>query len=183
MGNIKNFDNSKKKNNKSKWTQKESESLSNKIEKYMISTPTPSGSITGSDFKYTFKVDEFGMRGLNKYKNILQSPECDCGCGGKAMPVFEDKDDLYEFCGYVLENEDCDNCAIFLVHKDGMQEITHKHWVYDEDNEEEDLVISLISPKKSNAEIDFFSKMDALLGLHCYGLMIEHENGAWEICE
>ena len=90
---------------------------------------------------------------------------------------------VYEFCGYVLENEDCDNCAIFLVHKDGMQEITHKHWVYDEDNEEEDLVISLISPKKSNVEIDFFPKMDALLGLHCYGLMIEHENVAWEICE
>lgn len=131
---------------------------------------------------YTLKVNEFAMRGLNKYKNILSAPECDCGCGGKGKPIFDNKDDLYNFCGTVLENNGCENSAIFLIHKDGKQEIVYGHVEYDEVSKENLYISTLLSGKK-DTPADFFAKFDADVGLHCYGLMIEKDGNSWEICE
>ena len=134
---------------------------------------------------YNFKVDEFAMRSLNKYRNFMSAPECDCGCGGKGRLIFETKEELYGFCNAVLGDMDCCECAIFIIHNDGIQEIIYKHLEWDEDVEEECVSIDLLSPKNDKVlqDTDFFAKLDAEFGFHCYGLMIERDNGSWEICE
>lgn len=171
--NISNF-NSKKKANKSK---KVKDTLDQIINNQSTKSPM-------NKFNYQYKVDEFAMRSLNKYKNFLSAPECECGCGGKAMPILED-DDVYEFCGCALSDIECENCAIFLIHKDGKQEIVHKHSYWDEETDDEEISIDVLSTKnkKDDLEIDFFAKLDATLQFHHYALMIEHDDNAWEICE
>ena len=162
--------------------------LNKKITKQSTSKKSTSTSkkkdSTPLSFNYTFKVDEFAMRSLNKYKNFLTAPDCECGCGGKSMPILED-DEVYDFCGCVLSDMECDNCAIFLVHKDGKQEIVHKHIIWDEDTDDEEISIDVLSmkDKKCDLEIDFFAKVDAMLQFHHYALLLERDNDVWDICE
>ena len=127
---------------------------------------------------YSFKVDEFAMRGLNKYRNILSAPDCDYGCGGKGCPMFEDKEVLHDFCSEMLYENGCMNSAIFLVFKDGKQEIVWGHT----DEDDHKYQISLFTGDKLTP-VDIFAHFDADAGLHCYGLMIEKDNNLWEICE
>ena len=175
MGNnISNFNsNSKKRTSKSKGTKDTLDQIINN----QSSSPI-------KDFKYQYKVDEFAMRSLNKYKNFLTAPDCECGCGDKSMTILED-DDVYDFCGCVLSDIECDNCAIFLVHKDGKQEIVHKHIIWDEDTDDEEVSIDVLSTKnkKDDLEIDFFAKVDAMLQFHHYALLLERDNNVWDICE
>ena len=119
---------------------------------------------------YSFKVDEFAMRGLNKYRNILSAP--------KRCPMFEDEEVLHDFCSEMLYQNGCGNSAIFLVFKDGKQEIVWGHT--DEDDHE--YQVSLFTGDKLTP-VDIFAHFDADAGLHCYGLMIEKDNNLWEICE
>ena len=133
---------------------------------------------------YNFKVDEFRVRGLNKYRNILSAPVCECGCGGKGKLVIDKLQELYDLCAAVLFDNGCGNSAIFLEHRSGKMEIVYCHVVYDKETEEPDLEISTLSPKKGAIQDnDFFSMFDAEERLHCYGLIIERDKGQWEICE
>ena len=130
---------------------------------------------------YKIKIDEFAMRGLNKYRNILTAPDCDCGCGGKGNLFFESRDELIGFCGSLLMDIDCDNCAIFLVHNDGLQEMILKSLEWDEEDKDVYPQISSLTSKLNQA--DLFAEMDAEFGLHCYGMMIEQDDNVWAICE
>ena len=133
---------------------------------------------------YNFKVDEFRVRGLNKYRNILSAPSCECGCGGKGKLIINKLQELYDLCAAALFDNGCGNSAIFLEHRSGKMEIVYCHVVYDEETEEPDLEISTLSPKKGTIQDnDFFSMFDAEERLHCYGLIIERDKGQWEICE
>ena len=149
--------------------------------KTISSTSSSTPNIKPLDFK--FKVNEFAVRGLNKYKNFLTAPECDCGCGEKGRPMFETIDDLHNFCGSILYENGCGNSAIFLVFKNGKQEVLHCHEIWDE-KDNESLIVSVISPKKGfQLDNDFFAAFDADMILHCYGLLIEKDDNCWEICE
>lgn len=133
---------------------------------------------------YGFKINEFAMRGLNKYKNFLTAPECECGCGGKGLLLADNDKDLYDILGSVLYDNGCGNSAVFIVHKDGKQEVIHCHEIWNEESDEADLDINVLSPKSSTKlDNDFFAQLDADMCLHCYGLVIEREKGQWEICE
>ena len=145
------------------------------------SSYTEVGTLNSKLLDFEFKIDEFAMRGLNKYRNFLTSPDCDCGCGGKGRPVFDTREELIGFCGSILFDMDCSNCAIFLVHKDGKQEAILKMVEWDEDTDDVEEHIASISTKDNTA--DSFAIIDAEYGLHCYGLMIEKEDGVWMICE
>ena len=129
---------------------------------------------------YTFHIDEFAVRGLNKYQNVLSAPDCGCGCGGKAMPVFESDDELFSFCGSVLIDNGCTHSAIFLVHKDGRQQVILTVPNFDEETGEE--YIEKIGSFSGN-DADMFAQVDAELGFHCYGMLIEKDNNCWQICE
>lgn len=140
---------------------------------------------------YNFKVNEFRVRGLNKYRNILSAPKCEqselvceCGCDGKGKLIINKLQELYDLCAAVLFDNGCGNSAIFLEHRSGKMEIVYCHVVYDKETEEPDLEISTLSPKKGTIQDnDFFSIFDAEERLHCYGLIIERDKGQWEICE
>ena len=38
-----------------------------------------------------FIPEWFGIYGLDKEKNFLQAPVCECGCGGKAVLLLKDE--------------------------------------------------------------------------------------------
>jgi len=177
--NISAIDNANKKSKSSKvFGSKKSTNASSNI------TPLPSISKISS-FASQLKPDEFAMRSLNKYRNFMSAPECDCGCGGKGRVILKTSDDVHDFCGAVLSDNDCCECAIFLVYNDGMQEIVHKHLDWDDEEEDEVVCISVLSPKNKKilTDVDFFAQFDASFNLHCYGLMVERDNHDWEICE
>jgi len=59
----------------------------------------------------------FAYYGLDKNKNFLQAPICKCGCGQYASILLTDKD-VPGFMYELLEEHDCDYCAIFTVKND-----------------------------------------------------------------
>lgn len=132
-----------------------------------------------ADYKdIKFKVDEFAMRGLNKYRNFLSSPTCD-DCGSTGYLQFETDHDVYEFCTALIGEHGCYDSAIFMVFKDGTQRIALANPEYNEDAEEVTITgVHILQDQDINA----FAKLDADLRLCCYGLIIERDNG-WEICE
>ena len=116
----------------------------------------------------------FGAYGLDKEKNFLQAPVCECGCGGKAVLLLKDEKELFGFMFNVLMDHECNHCAIFARRNDG--------YMYAElkvENETDDPVM-LFGQKDNN---DFFKEWDDELDLHYYGLLVETKNGEWKIIE
>ena len=137
------------------------------------------------DFKllnYSFKVDEYGMRGLNKYRSFMSAPLCEC-CNEPAPLLIEDEEELDRFCYTVLYENGWNNSAIFLVYRDGRQKIVYTETDYYEDDEVENCeYISGISSMYVEGN-DQFAIFDADMGLRCYSLMIEKEKGVWTVEE
>ena len=131
-------------------------------------------------FKYELRINEFAMRGLNKYRNILSAPECKCGCGNKVDILLPTQKELIDFCGTILFENGCCRSAIFLIHHNGKQEVILTVPGYDEEKDIE--YIEGISGFEDQ-NVDAFAKFDAEAGLHCYGMMIEKEPGEWRVCE
>lgn len=136
-------------------------------------------SLNKDILNYEFKVDEFAMRGLNKYRNILKSPKCEC-CDKPALMLIDSKDEMDQFCASILLENECCHSAIFLVEHTGTQRIIFTIPEYDEEENIEYIenIASVIVDGN-----DGFAEFDAEVGLHCYGLIIEKEKGQWMIQE
>lgn len=119
--------------------------------------------------KIKFRAKCFEAYQLNKHRNFLESPRCDCGCGGKALLVAED--DIHQIAAGFLEDHDCPNSAVFLLYDDDYMEAVVKT---------ED-VIEVVTAEKYDRQL--FSIIDAEFRLCCYSLMMETEDGLWEIIE
>lgn len=114
-------------------------------------------------------IDSYIMYGLNKHRAFLAPPTCeDCGHDGDL--VFEDSDDLKEFCGFVLMDHDCENCAIFVVHRDGIYEAFMKM-------DEDEGAIGIIR----SDDMHMFAELDGELRFCCYSLLMETDEGIYEI--
>lgn len=122
-----------------------------------------------------FRPEWFGAYGLDKNKNFLQAPLCECGCGEKTSLVLETKEDLFQFMNVMLIENDCNHCAIFAHAFDGSMYATLKV-----ENESGDPVLLF---KVEESDLGFFKEWDNELDLHCYGLIIETKNGLWKIIE
>lgn len=122
-----------------------------------------------------FRPEWFGAYGLDKNKNFLQSPLCECGCEEKASIVLDTQKDLFQFMNVMLMENDCNHCAIFAYAFDGCMYTALKV-----ENETDDPVL-LFQIKES--DLGFFREWDDELNLHCYGLIIETRNGLWKIIE
>ena len=72
-----------------------------------------------TDKMIKFRPEWFGAYGLDKDKNFLQAPLCECGCGEKANLVLEDIKELFQFMNMMLMENDCNHCAIFAYAFDG----------------------------------------------------------------
>lgn len=133
--------------------------------------------------KTKFRAKCFEAYGLNSFRNFLSAPECECGCGKKAVLCLEDTKVLFGFAHELLADHDCNQCAIFAhSYNDEMFAIVKLDDVegYDECNSEE-YPIHFLGIKETDME--FFKELDAEFGLHCYGLIIQNKDGNWEIID
>lgn len=69
-----------------------------------------------TDNMIKFRPEWFGAYGLDKNKNFLQAPLCECGCGEKMSLVLETNKDLFQFMNVMLIENDCNHCGILLTH-------------------------------------------------------------------
>lgn len=120
-------------------------------------------------------TNNFILYGLNRYRNFLHAPICECGCGEKMYVQLEDEDEVVDFCCEMLAMSGCLSPGMFAVFQNG----TYLAVAFDYDEEEEDL--SIVVGKRK--DMHFFSEFDAEFGLHCYGLICEVRPGEWMIQE
>lgn len=65
-----------------------------------------------------FRPEWFGAYGLDKEKNFMKAPECECGCGEKALLLINNREDLFGVTTSILMENDCNHCAIFAYSYD-----------------------------------------------------------------
>ena len=128
-----------------------------------------------TDNMIKFRSEWFGAYGLDKNKNFLQAPLCECGCGEKMSLVLETNKDLFQFMNEMLIENDCNHCGIFAYAFDGSMYAALKV-----DNETDDSVLFF---QIKESDLGFFREWDDELELHCYGLIIETQRGLWKIIE
>ena len=128
-----------------------------------------------TDNMIKFRPEWFSAYGLDKNKNFLQSPLCECGCGEKMSLVLETNKDLFQFMYAMLMENDCNHCGIFAHAFDGSMYAALKV-----ENETDDPVLFF---QIKESDLGFFREWDDELELHCYGLIIETRKGLWKIIE
>lgn len=134
--------------------------------------------------KYKFRNESFAGYGLNKFKNFIQSPICECGCGGKCSLLLKNREELFGFMYNLLMDNECDCCAIFAHAYDGDMYAAIKCMSDEEDidmDNEDETPVKFFGAKDDYME--FFQEWDGEVGFHCYGLMIETKKGEWKVIE
>ncbi len=120
-------------------------------------------------------TNNFILYSLNRHRNFLKAPVCECGCGQKMYLQLEDEIAVVDFCLEMLAESECEHPGMFAVFQDGVYMALTI--IYDE--EEEDLKIFMGKKR----DMHFFSEFDADFCLHCYGLICEVRPGEWMIQE
>ena len=128
-----------------------------------------------TDNMIKFRPEWFSAYGLDKNKNFLQSPLCECGCGEKMSLVLKTNKDLFQFMYAMLMENDCNHCGIFAYAFDGSMYAALKV-----ENETDDPVLFF---QIKESDLGFFREWDDELELHCYGLIIETRKGLWKLIE
>lgn len=133
--------------------------------------------------KGKFRAKCFEAYGLNNFRNFLAAPECECGCGSKGVLILEDTKDLFGFMNDMLEEHECNHCAIFAHTFDDKMYVAIKLDEVEarEYDDPEEYPIKFLGIEET--DMTFFKEVDAEFGLHCYGLMIQNKDGNWEIIE
>lgn len=121
-----------------------------------------------------FRPEWFEAYGLDKDKNFLQAPVCECGCGSKVSLLINNNKELFHFMYSVLMDNECNHCAIFAHTINDNMFVALKV-----ENESDDRV--LFFGQEDNMK--FFKEWDDEINLHCYGLIIEIKHGEWKIIE
>lgn len=116
------------------------------------------------------QINNYAMYGLNHNRAFMTAPLCECGCGEPALLMLKTKEDVFNFCGSVLSEYDCEMPAIFMVFNDG----TYAAAILDDENEEQLYIVT--SP-----DMHLFSELDGELRFCCYNLITEREPGMWMI--
>ena len=125
-----------------------------------------------------FRNESFAGYGLDKNKNFLQAPKCECGCGGSCSVLLKNREELFSLMYDLLEDNECDCCAVFAHSYDENFYVAIKTDVMIDDEDDEPIKFFGIEN-----DLDFFRDWADNVGLHCYGLLIEHKRGSWKIIE
>lgn len=126
-------------------------------------------------FSWNLENITFHMCGLDKKKNFLESPKCECGCGGKTYIILNSKEEITNLAWQLVSDNDCNCCAVFVILKDNSMVFAYRHG--------ED--IGDISVYETN-KIDDYSDIGLMadeLGLHCYGLICHVKENQYSIIE
>ena len=122
-----------------------------------------------------FRPEWFAAYGLNKEKNYLQAPICECGCGSKAVLLLSDREELFGFMFNMLLENECNHCGMFAHAFDGSMYVAIKVC------EDEEDPVKFFGIEET--DMTFFKGWDDELELHSYGLLIESKHGEWKIIE
>lgn len=113
----------------------------------------------------------FAYYGLDKDKNFLQAPICECGCGNYMDIILNDDDDVGEFMHVMLDEYECNYCAIFAVKRDDMALMGVKT----------DGGICMYKCKIDGQKKNLFSKIQEVGKFHCYGLLEQVDEKSYRI--
>lgn len=102
----------------------------------------------------------FAYYGLDKTKNFLHAPTCQCGCGRRVNILLTDKD-VPGFIYELLEEYECDCCAIFAVKLDNTVVMGIK---IDGD-------IEVYNCTFDGDKMELFEVFQLDMEFHCYGLV------------
>lgn len=126
-------------------------------------------------FAWNLENITFHMCGLDKEKNFLESPQCECGCGGKGYLIINNKEDATDLAWQLVADNDCNCCAVFVILEDNSMVFAYRHGE-GVDN------ISVYKTNKTEDYSDIGSVADEL-GLHCYGLITHVKGNQYSIVE
>lgn len=116
----------------------------------------------------------FECCGLDKENNFLQAPICPCGCGEYMNLILESENDVYDFMCNMIEDNECEHCAIFTVKNNGNVLICEKI------NGKIQLLKSIGNPREENWK-DVISDYQDWLEFHCYGLLEQVDEESYRI--
>lgn len=123
--------------------------------------------------KNRFENITFAELGLEEEFNFLEAPYCDCGCGKKMQLVI---DDIQQFCGDMLFEDECDWCGLFVIRLNGTILVTLKTGCTEEDIHFAELEV----PHGNYENIgDIFDELE----LDGYGVLVEVKKGEYKIIE
>lgn len=120
------------------------------------------------------RIYSFEPFGLNKYKNLLYAPECECGCGEKEKLFLNEYDDLYQFAYNVLYNDQSECCALFV-------DDFYDMFAFIKNIDDEDNPLTIIY--NDYKYLDFFAEIDAKFCFESYGLIMKTPYGNYRIIE
>ena len=119
--------------------------------------------------KFVQRKVNFADCGLDIDCNILQAPLCDCGCGNYMDICINNYQELADFMYTMLEEQECNYCAIFALLKDNALMFGSK--IYD------DMYVIRLQHKNNGLNIDMVKELQDEFEFHCYGLLEENKDG------
>ena len=122
-----------------------------------------------SKFKFVVRKLSFEDCGLDIDCNFLDAPLCTCGCGNYMNLVLEDKQEVADFMYSMLNECDCNYCAIFALMRDNTLILGSK---FDDGTK-----VVHIQDKNKGLNIDLVRELQDEFGFHCYGLIEQLEDG------
>ena len=121
--------------------------------------------------KNRFENITFAELGLDEDFNFLEAPCCECG---NKMTL--ETDDIQQFCGDMLFEDECDWCGLFVIRLNGTALVTLKTGCTEEDIHFAELKVPHGNYKNIG---DIFDEME----LHKYDLLVEVRKGEYKIIE
>ena len=121
-------------------------------------------------------VDQYIMYGLNRRRNFIGLPECDT-CGERMGILLETAEDIEDFAVEALRDHDCNTCALFFVFNDDSYGAYFK-CVYDEDEKDVEYALCRMFGKDRH----MFAELDGEFRFCCYSLLVETNDGLFEVC-
>ena len=121
-----------------------------------------------SKFKFIVRELNFKDCGLDIDCNFLDAPLCTCGCGNYMNLVLEDKQEVADFMYSMLNECDCNYCAIFALMRDNTLILGSK---FDDGTK-----VVHIQDKNKGLNIDLVRELQDEFGFHCYGLLEQMED-------
>lgn len=120
-------------------------------------------------------INNFAAYGLNRKRNFLQPPKCDCE--HDAFLCLRDEEDVRDFCTDMLMEHTCPEAAVFCSFKDGRYMAVVKQ---PDELDEGQSILFAIKPAKDR---EMFSDIDSEFRLCCYGMITEVNPGEWRVEE
>ena len=118
--------------------------------------------------------NQYVLYGLNRKRSFLRVPK-----GKESKVCLNTADEIQDFSVDVLTDHSCDTCALFYVFNDGTYGSYFKV-IYDASEDMEDIEYAICKVSSENERL--FEGLDGEIRFCCYSILIDKEDGVFEIC-